>query len=153
VPSATLRVVAGPNHEDYWTGSRQIDSRITVHGFVPDVAPLYRKCAVVVAPLPVSAGTNIKVMEALASERAIVTTPIGCSGLGLRNGVDAVICDLGPSFAQSICRLLRNPGVRRAIARQGRVTAETRFSWESIKDLAAESYDELLGEEESIVAS
>jgi glycosyltransferase involved in cell wall biosynthesis len=99
--------------------------------------------------LPVSAGTNIKVMEALASERAIVSTPVGCAGLGLTHGVDALICDLGPAFADAICRLLENPGQRRSIARQGRFTAEERFSWQSIKDVAAESYETLLHTEDA----
>jgi glycosyltransferase involved in cell wall biosynthesis len=145
-PNATLRVVAGPHHEAYWPGSHHVDSRITVHGFVSDVAALYRNCALTVAPLPVSAGTNIKVMETLASERALVTTPIGCAGLGLRHGIDALICDLGSEFADAICHLLRNPTTRRTLARHGRKTAEDRFSWESIKDRAAKTYEALVGQ-------
>jgi glycosyltransferase involved in cell wall biosynthesis len=146
-PRATLRVVAGPNHEAFWKGSRILDPRITVHGFVADVASLYDGCVLTVAPLPVSAGTNIKVMEAMAAERAIVSTPVGSAGLGLRHGVDAMICDLGPPFADAICHLLRNPRVRRSLAQHGRLTAEQRFSWESIKDLAADSYGTLLDTE------
>jgi glycosyltransferase involved in cell wall biosynthesis len=149
LPEATLRVVAGPHHEDYWPGSREVDPRITVHGFVSDVAALYRNCALTVVPLPVSAGTNIKVMETLASERALVTTPIGCAGLDLRHGLDALICDLGPEFAAAICHLLRNPTTCRTLAHHGRKTAEDRFSWESIRDRAAETYETLLGFEES----
>jgi glycosyltransferase involved in cell wall biosynthesis len=149
-PNATLRVVAGPNHEAYWHGSRNLDPRITVHGFVADVAPLYERCVLTVAPLPVSAGTNIKVMEAMASERAIVSTPVGCAGLGLRHGVDAMICDLGPGFADAICHLLGNPRMRRSLARQGRLTAEQRFSWDSIKELAADSYYKLLNAESEL---
>ena len=106
--------------------------------------------ALTVAPLPVSAGTNIKVMEAMASERAIVSTPVGCAGLGLRHGVDAMICDLGPGFADAICHLLGNPRMRRSLARQGRLTAEQRFSWDSIKELAADSYYKLLNAESEL---
>ncbi len=149
IPQATLRVVAGPRHEEYWSGPREVDPRITVHGFVSDISLVYRSCALTVVPLPVSAGTNIKVMETLASERALVTTPIGCAGLGLRHGVDALICNLGSDFADGVCHLLRNPTTRRALARHGRKTAEDRFSWESIKDRGAETYAELLGLEES----
>ncbi len=57
-PGIRLRVMAGPEHEKYWTGSRELDPRIIVHGFVEDIAPLYRDCQLVVVPLPVSAGTN-----------------------------------------------------------------------------------------------
>jgi glycosyltransferase involved in cell wall biosynthesis len=94
--------------------------------------------------LPLSAGTNIKVMEALACERAIVSTPVGCAGLGLEHGYDALICELGNEFAEGICYLLQNPSIRRALARRGRATAEGRFSWQAIKQLAAESYERLL---------
>jgi len=143
-PEARLRVVAGPNHERYWTGSMEIDSRITVQGFVQDVALLYRKCALAVVPLPVSAGTNIKLMEALASERAVVTTPVGCAGLSLCDGVDATIRELGPGFAEAICELLENPMKRQVLATQGRRVAEQRFCWNSIADRAAISYEALL---------
>jgi glycosyltransferase involved in cell wall biosynthesis len=151
LPNATLRVVAGPRHEEFWTGSKDIDPRITVHGFVSDIASFYRNCTIAVAPLPVSAGTNIKVMEALASARAMVTTPVGCAGLGLRHRYDAMVCDL-PSFPRAICELLNKPVLRRSIGRHARETAEARFSWESIQERAADSYLRLLGEAESAVA-
>ncbi len=139
-PAARLRVVAGPDHLKHWPGSKDLDSRITVHGFVEDLLPFYREASLVVAPLPVSAGTNIKVMEALACERAVISTPVGCAGLELRDGVDAVIRDLGPDFSSAICRLLAQPALRKAIAVAGRSTAVARFSWESIANKAYESY-------------
>ncbi len=143
-PNIRLRVVAGPDHEKHWEGSHELDSRIVVHGFVEDVAPLYRQCQLVVVPLPVSAGTNVKVMEALAAQRAVVTTPVGCVGLGLEDGKDAVIRELGLDFAAAIWDLAMNPAKRRAIARQGRKTAEVRFAWDSIADRAMAAYARLL---------
>ena len=58
------------------------DPRIRVNGFVEDVRPAYRECDVAVIPLPVSAGTNIKLMEAMVCGRAVVSTPVGCRGSG-----------------------------------------------------------------------
>lgn len=143
-PGATLRVVAGPEHEKYWSGPRELDARITIHGFVEQVAPLYAEATLVAVPLPVSAGTNIKVMEALSCARTVVTTPVGCAGLGMKDGLDAMIRDLGAPFAQAICELLRDATLRRNIACNGRKTAEERFSWESIGERAYECYEKLL---------
>ena len=139
-PDARLRVVAGPEHEKHWPGSRELDPRIVVHGFVEDLVPMYTEATLVAVPLPVSAGTNIKLMEALSTERAVVTTPVGCAGLELVDGCDALIRDLGEPFAAAICDLLGDAVTRERIAAKGRETAEARFGWESIAKNAYESY-------------
>jgi len=72
VPNARLRVVAGPRHEYFWSTlakkgeSMDSDPRFEIQGYVEDLRPLYARATVVVAPLEVSAGTNIKVLEAMA---------------------------------------------------------------------------------------
>jgi len=138
-PQARLRVVAGPRHELYCrTGG--LDARIELHGFVEDLAPLYSRAAVVVAPLEISAGTNIKVLEALACGKAIVSTTVGCAGLGLQDGREIAICDDGGAFADAVCALLENPLRRAAMGRNARHTALSRFAWEQIAARAYQSY-------------
>ena len=114
--------------------------RIEVHAFVEDLRPLYARAAVVVIPLVVSAGTNIKVLEAMAAGRAVVTTPVGCAGLGLRDGYDALIRAGWTAFADGICDLLADDAKCDEIAAHARSTAEERFSWTAIADRAYESY-------------
>jgi glycosyltransferase involved in cell wall biosynthesis len=138
-PEARLRVVAGPRHETFWR-KREIDRRIEIHGFIEDLRPFYARAAVVAVPLEVSAGTNIKVLEAMACGRAVVTTPVGCAGLELRDGVDVLIRMSGAPFAEGICELLGDREMRDHIAVAARVTAEQRFSWKSIANVAYESY-------------
>jgi glycosyltransferase involved in cell wall biosynthesis len=146
---ARLRVVAGPEPERYWREfmrsdyPRDLDSRIQVHGFVEDLRPLYAKAAVVTVPLAVSAGTNIKVMEAMACGRAVVSTPVGCAGLGLVDGQDALISASTEDFAAAICDLLADAEGRQAIAGSARRTVEQRFSWNAIADCAYASYQVL----------
>ena len=73
-PECRLHVIAGPDYEKWarLAGKGKLlaaDPRITIQGFVEDVRPAYRECDVVAIPLPVSAGTNIKLMEAMACGR------------------------------------------------------------------------------------
>jgi glycosyltransferase involved in cell wall biosynthesis len=144
--TAKLRVVAGPEHEQHWrtwlndAPIPQLDPRIIIHGFVSDLLPLYETAHIVVVPLPLSAGTNIKVMEAMACRRAIVTTPVGAQGLGLKDGIDALICGLGPEFAAAICRLIEDSGLREDIGAHARATAEARFGWDAIGRGALDAY-------------
>lgn len=142
-PGAVLDVVAGPKHTEHWPGPRELDPRIAVHGFVEDLLPLYTSAAVVVVPLPVSAGTNIKLMEALSCGRAIVTTPVGCAGLELVDGRDVLIRELGAAFSEGVCDLLAHEPLRLTLAASGMAQAQQRFSWESIADEAYASYEEV----------
>ncbi len=141
-PNVRLRVVAGPAPEKYWTG--KTDRRVKIHGFVADPRSLYAKASVVVVPLLVSAGTNIKVMEAMACRKVVVTTPVGCQGLGLRDGHDAVVRAESRPFADAVAELLANPKLRARIAHQARATVEERFSWTTIAASAHRSYNALL---------
>src|SRR5262249_26697695 len=122
----------------YWK-KRTLDRRIEMHGFVEDLRPLYAGASVVAVPLEVSAGTNIKVLEAMACGRAVVSTPVGCAGLGLADGVDVLIRADWRSFADTICELLAHTERRDAIPHRARATAVERFSWTAIADTACES--------------
>jgi glycosyltransferase involved in cell wall biosynthesis len=139
-PEVCLRVVAGPRHEQFWKGERRVDNRIQIHGFVEDLRPLYASATAVVIPLEVSAGTNIKVMEAMACGKAVVSTPVGCAGLGLRDGLDARIAEGWPEFADATLELLGHPELRCRLAARARRTVEERFSWKSIAEAAYASY-------------
>jgi glycosyltransferase involved in cell wall biosynthesis len=114
-----------------------------MHGFVEDLRPLYAGASVVAAPLEVSAGTNIKVLEAMAAGRTVVSTPVGCAGLGLEDGIDALIRGDWPSFADAVCALLGSAELRGQLAARARATAESRFSWGAIAEGAYESYRRL----------
>jgi glycosyltransferase involved in cell wall biosynthesis len=138
-PEARLRVVAGPRHEQYWK-RRPLDRRIEMHGFVEDLRPLYAGAAVVAVPLEISAGTNIKVLEAMACGKAVVATPVGCAGLDLQDGYDVLIRPDWAAFAEAVADLLDSPSLRRAIGTRARLTAADRFSWTAIADKAYESY-------------
>jgi len=133
-----LRVVAGPRHEEFWRGGT--DSRITVHGFVEDLRPLYARALAVAVPLAVSAGTNIKVLEAMACGKAIVSTPPGCAGLGLHDSSELLIREEWPAFAEALSRAATDAGLRKWLGQAARTVAEERFSWDAIAGEAWRSY-------------
>jgi len=151
-PHARLRVIGGPDHETHWRTALKgapiphLDPRIIIHGFVSDLMPLYASAHIVAVPLPLSAGTNIKVMEALACRRAVVSTPVGAQGLDLKDGIDALISPLGAEFAEAICRLIEDPALRDRIADEGRKTAADRFGWDAISRRAIDAYSLLIRE-------
>jgi glycosyltransferase involved in cell wall biosynthesis len=145
-PNARLRVVAGPEHERYWKqfgrtdDLRGLDSRIEVHGFVEDLRPLYARASLVAVPLEVSAGTNIKVLEAMACGKAIVTTPVGCAGLGLQDEYHVAIRQEWGEFADVVGEILSGSELRQGLGVRARRAAEQHFSWAAIADQAYESY-------------
>lgn len=133
----TLTVVAGPDPLLYWreyTGLASIpaDDRIHLLEFVSDVRPLYVETNLAIVPTLVSAGTNLKVLEAMAMDRAVVSTSSGCAGLSLDHSVNVWIADQPEDFARAIQTLLQDHTLRRRIAEAGRVHVERNYGWRQI---------------------
>jgi glycosyltransferase involved in cell wall biosynthesis len=139
LPGVRLRVVAGPEYEKYWKGSA--GPGVTVEGFVADLAPYYARAAVVLVPLTVSAGTNIKVMEAMACGRPVVSTPVGVAGLDLADGEEVCIASGAEAFAAAVERLLADPVLRRRMGASARRAVVERFRWEHSARAAAAMYE------------
>ncbi len=144
-----LHIVAGARHEFFLAHYRNrvevnlADAAIEVEGFVSDVRPAYEKAAVVIAPLLASAGTNIKIIEAMAMGKAIVSTPGGINGLDLVSGRDLLVAESGAEFAAAIRSLVESPERRRALERQARKTAEEKYDWRTIGLAQKALYEEL----------
>ena len=144
----TLHIISGSRHEyflNFYRDRVSIDllrPGLEVEGFVSDVRPAYRRAAVVVAPLVASAGTNIKVLEAMAMGRAVVSTPAGVNGLDLTPGSDIIVTVdmVTEDMAPAILELLDNPTRRREIEAAARRTVERDFGWDPIARRQAELY-------------
>ena len=136
-PDTRLTVVCGPDHLLHWkifTNTREppVEERIRLLGFVADVRPLYVAANVVLVPTPVSAGTNVKVLEAMAMQRAVVSTTCGCAGLDLIHGESVWVGDTAETFAEGVAELLANPRRRAAMALEAYRHVARRFDWRKI---------------------
>jgi ribosomal protein S18 acetylase RimI-like enzyme len=150
-PSIELTVVAGPEPWLHWrnhsgTIRPEDNPRIRMLEFVADVRPLYHEVNLVVVPTLESAGTNVKVLEALAMERAVVSTTSGCQGFGLEHGSTVWIADTPEDFAAGIRKMLEDDPLRLRIARAGRAHVVANFGWRSIGRRQRALLRELLGD-------
>ena len=147
---ASLHIIAGARHQYFLDRYRDRvrmnleQPGIEVEDFVSDVRPAYERAAIVIAPLLASAGTNIKIMEAMAMGKAIVSTAAGVNGLDLNPGVDVIVTSTAAQMGQAIRTLIENPADRQSIEHQARVTVERRFNWDGIAKTQKEMFDELL---------
>lgn len=77
-------------------------------GFVPDLAPTYRDADVVVVPVRAGGGTRIKILEAFAHGRPVVTTPVGLEGVAAEHEREVLVAELADGFAAACERLARD---------------------------------------------
>lgn len=147
---ATFHLIAGARHQyflDHYQDRVRIDLSqpgIEVEDFVADVRPAYQRATLVVAPLLASAGTNIKIMEAMAMGKAIVSSAAGINGLDLEPGKDVLVANTGREMVGAIRKLLDDPAQRHAIERQARQTVERRFDWDVIAKQQKALYEGLM---------
>jgi glycosyltransferase involved in cell wall biosynthesis len=91
--------------------------------------PLYAEHALSAVPLFRGSGTRTKILEALAHERAVISTTVGAWGLDLAAGEGLVVADEAESFAAQIRRLANAPAEREQLAKRGRAAVLKRYDW------------------------
>lgn len=122
-PPPSLQALAGP--------------KVELTGFVPDLRPHLAEAAAVIVPLRLGGGTRLKIVEAMAMGKAIVSTTLGAEGIQAVSGRDIVIEDEPTAFASAVNRLLADPGLAARIGESARQLAVERYSWSG----AAEALD------------
>lgn len=116
------------------------DAHVVVTGYVNDVRPFVWDAAVYVVPLRVGGGTRLKVLDAMAMGKAMVSTSIGCEGLDVRPDEHLVVADSPAQFAEEVVRLLRNPHRRDVLSGAARALVERRYSWRTIGGQLMDAY-------------
>ena len=139
-----------------WVGRVSDDARrrygdrsaIELTGYVPDVRPYVRDAACYVVPLRVGGGTRLKILDAWAMGKAVVSTSVGCEGLAADDGRNILVRDDPDGFARAVCEVLRDEPLRRRLGAAARHTVEQQYSWERIGEPMLELYDALRRERE-----
>ena len=135
-PSLRLHVVgAWPPAEVLRRASRDV----TVTGEVDDVRPYLDKARVVIVPLRAGGGTRLKILEAMAMARPVVSTRIGAEGLAVSDEQDILLADTAESFAAKVRRVLDDDELADSLGSAGRRLVETTYQW----SVAARNLDEL----------
>jgi sugar transferase (PEP-CTERM/EpsH1 system associated) len=119
-------------------------SGVTVTGWVEDIRPYLRRATVCVVPLRVGAGIRIKIVEALAMAKAVVSTPVGCEGLGLNDGEHLLIADSAKEFATAVCRLLADKTLRLRLGWAGRHFVLEQYDWRRLTPQLEEIYAQVI---------
>jgi glycosyltransferase involved in cell wall biosynthesis len=144
IPNAELDIV-GRNPP---AGVQALDRLpgITVIGPVPVMGPYFDRAHAVVVPILTGAGIRVKIVEAMAAGRAIVSTSLGWEGLPhVEPGRHLLVADEPEAFAAAAVRLLREPHTRRQLAAAARTLAEQHYDWRGLGDEQAAVLERVAG--------
>ena len=130
VPNAELQIV-GRNPPSSIT-ELSVREDIDVTGTVPDVRPHLNEAGTVIVPLRIGGGTRLKIFEAMAMQKAVVSTAVGAEGLPVTSGQDIVIADSPQEFAKSVAKVLTDETWRLQIAAAARKLVCERYSAETV---------------------
>jgi glycosyltransferase involved in cell wall biosynthesis len=104
------------------------DDRVETSGFVDDIRPHMEMASAVVVPIRIGSGTRVKILDAMALGKAIVSTSVGCEGIQVTDGEDIFIADDPEGFAEKIVTLLKNDRIRITLEKNARRLALT-YDW------------------------
>ena len=143
LPDATLFVV-GKNPPP--SLQRRASRNVVVTGMVDDVRPWISRAMACIVPLRSGGGTRLKVLEAFAMGKPVVSTTIGCEGIDVVEGQEALLADTPSAFADAVVRVLADARLRSGLASAGRQLASDSYGWQAIGARLLAYYDELFEE-------
>jgi glycosyltransferase involved in cell wall biosynthesis len=118
--------------------------RVELTGFVSDLRPHLAAATVVVVPLRLGGGTRLKIVEAMAMGKAVVSTTLGAEGIEAVPGHDLLIEDEPANFADAVNRLLAEPGFAARIGESARNLAVERYAWSGAAHALERFYRQVL---------
>ena len=113
---------------------------VEITGYVENMIPFWRKAAILVAPLQSGSGTRIKILEAMALGRPVVSTGKGCEGLDLTHGKAILIADDAATFVRETVRLLQDPVLYRQLVIHTRILVEECYSFRAVEQLIDKAF-------------
>lgn len=140
-PTARLRIIGGQAPPSLQELARP---GIELAGFVPDLRPHLAEATAVVVPLRLGGGTRLKIVEAMAMGKAIVSTTLGAEGIEAVPGRDLLVEDEPAAFAEAVNRLLAEPSLAARIGQSARQLAVQQYAWRGAARALESFYREIL---------
>jgi glycosyltransferase involved in cell wall biosynthesis len=116
---------------------------VFVTGWVPDIRPYYNRASVAVVPLRAGGGSRLKILEAMALGRPVVSTTVGAEGLEVEHGESILLADGAAGIADAIVRVLGDADLAERLTKNARRLVEQRYDWEAIAHAQLQVYEEL----------
>ncbi len=143
-PNAEVVIVGKDPPERLHSLAAKYSPRVRITGTVPDIRPYLRQASVAVVPLVYGAGSQFKVLEAMACETPVVATPQAVSALEVVQGRDVLVGDTPLTFAKEVLDLLNDSRKQRDVAQAGHRYVETHHRWQQISARLEAVYEEAL---------
>jgi glycosyltransferase involved in cell wall biosynthesis len=120
---------------------------VEVTGEVADIRPYLAGSSALVVPLRSGGGTRLKILEAMAMGRPVISTTLGAEGLEVTPGDNLLIADSAERFAGQILTLLESPDMARRLGKAGRELVVAKYDWQFCLRRLEGLYDRLLSNE------
>jgi glycosyltransferase involved in cell wall biosynthesis len=133
VPDATLTVV-GRNPPVSLVRLAKEDSSLRLTGRVDDVRPYIETAAAYVVPIRIGGGTRLKIFEAMAMEKAVISTTVGAEGLPLKHGEELLLCDEPRTFAEAVIRVITDQSYAEELGNRAAKTVRRNHSWAQVSE-------------------
>ena len=133
VPDTTLTVV-GRNPPSALVDLSKEDSSLVITGRVDDVRPYMESASAYIVPLRIGGGTRLKIFEAMAMEKAVVSTTVGAEGLPLTNGVELLLADEPDTFADAVVKVLSDSEYASGLARRAAANVRQNHGWGQVTE-------------------
>jgi len=114
------------------------EQSVRLTGWVDDIRPFVARAAVCIVPLRIGGGTRLKIFEAMAMSKAVVSTSVGAEGLPVQSGENILVTETPRDFAQAVLSLLRDPNQRQRLGASARALVQERYSWRKVAETFAD---------------
>jgi polysaccharide biosynthesis protein PslH len=139
VPTVSVQLIGTgvtPKLQSY----SKLDSSIKVVGYVDSPLSYIQSASAFIVPILSGSGTRLKLLEAMAAGKAIVTTTIGCEGIDGKDGEHYLVADEEKEFAERLATVLTSSTIRCTLGRNARRLAQERYDWKQIGDKMNDIY-------------
>jgi polysaccharide biosynthesis protein PslH len=132
-PGVSLEVVGrSPSRKLQALAEREKSVRLT--GRVEDIRPFVARGSICIVPLRIGGGTRLKIFEAMAMGKAVISTSVGAEGLPVRAGENILLADTPSDFANSVISLLSDPSHRRRLSISARTLVQEKYGWPRVAE-------------------